>query len=144
MIIEFRHTDLPQLVAPAISMCGILVRSAHFGWPAMSLPSTKASLEGADRKSWRSSTSRKRTRCTFLLGTSMPTTFLPGTGASIRTAIADSAARHIAVEVGNRRDAHARRRLHFVARDHRAAFDIGHARINFEEASVSCTALTPA
>ena len=38
---ELMHTDLPEPVVPAISMCGILAMSPMTGLPVMSLPTAK-------------------------------------------------------------------------------------------------------
>ena len=80
-----RQTLLPEPVAPAMSRCSNLVRSATKGRPGMSLP--RAIAKGEDIR-WNSSDSRisrSTTLLVSLLGTSMPTTDLPGTGASTRT-----------------------------------------------------------
>ncbi|MPN06210.1 hypothetical protein SDC9_153466 [bioreactor metagenome] len=79
------HTDLPLPVEPAISRCGILVRSATCTLPAMSLPSGMTMglllvLNSAALKMLYISTA-----LACLLGTSMPTAALPGIGASMRT-----------------------------------------------------------
>ena len=42
------HTLFPDPVAPAISMCGILARSAITGNPPISLPTAKAKFESCD------------------------------------------------------------------------------------------------
>ncbi|OPZ86323.1 MAG: hypothetical protein BWY76_01005 [bacterium ADurb.Bin429] len=85
------HTDLPEFVCPAMSMCGIFARSATRGCPAMSRPSTKVSGDFALRITSASNISRRSTSESSFVGTSMPTTPLPGTGASTRTSSASSA-----------------------------------------------------
>ena len=99
---ELMHTDLPEPVVPAISMCGILAMSPMTGlpvipaistWgslaisptmalPPMSLPTAKATRDRCSAKARESMTSRMRTAVTTRLGTSMPTTeLLLGMGA---------------------------------------------------------------
>ena len=84
-------TLFPEPVAPAISRCGILVRSVARAAPATSRPSAKVSpwLESAN-----STSSKMLFSPTTLLsrfGISMPTTERPGIGASIRIDRAESA-----------------------------------------------------
>jgi len=81
----FRHTLLPEPVAPAMSRCKSLVKSATSGLPAMSLPRPMVSRDGDCWNSSLSRISRSKTGLVSRLGTSMPTTDLPGTGASTRT-----------------------------------------------------------
>ncbi len=76
-------TLLPEPVAPAISRCGILDRSAARAWPATSRPRANVSLEAA-RRSTSSRIRRRATMLKSLFGISRPTTLLPGIGASIR------------------------------------------------------------
>ena len=66
------HTDLPLPVAPAMSRWGILLKSHSTGDPAMSLPSATSRGEGLAFISGLSSTSRRDTVLTRVLGTSMP------------------------------------------------------------------------
>ena len=56
-----RQTVLPEPVAPATSMCGILVRSATHGMPATSLPSEIARFDLADLNSFEERMSRRLT-----------------------------------------------------------------------------------
>jgi len=84
-------TDLPELVVPAMSRCGIAVKSAHTGLPATSLPKANRKLDFIFLKASVSITSRNETRDNSELGTSMPTYALPGTGAWIRMLGAESA-----------------------------------------------------
>ena len=44
MIRELMHTDLPDPVVPAMSIWGILARSATMTWPAISRPRATVSL----------------------------------------------------------------------------------------------------
>ncbi|MBA7624031.1 hypothetical protein ES703_31435 [subsurface metagenome] len=84
-IAEFKQTVLPLPVAPAISRWGILDKSAAIASPPAPLPSARASLDLASTF-WKllvSITPRRLTTPEIVLGTSMPTTDLPGTGASI-------------------------------------------------------------
>ncbi len=76
-------TLLPEPVAPAISRCGILARSAARACPATSRPRAKVSLEAA-RRSTSSRIRRRATMLKSLFGISIPTTLLPGIGASMR------------------------------------------------------------
>ena len=79
------QTDLPCPVAPAISRCGIRVRSPTIAWPETSLPIARASFRLLSWKPGEPTTSRSVTRLADLLGTSTPTADLPGIGASIRS-----------------------------------------------------------
>ena len=100
---QFRQTLFPDPVAPAMSTCSHFFKSAITGWPAMSLPKASATGEGCSANSRLSRTSRSSTNSLSLLGTSIPTTGLPGTGASMRTssaakASARSSAREVILE----------------------------------------------
>ena len=85
LMIVLMHTDLPEPVAPAISKCGIFARLHRIGAPAMSLPSATVSGPFALCITSDCSTSLSVTVVRVLLGTSTPTSALPGIGASIRT-----------------------------------------------------------
>jgi len=87
------HTLLPDPVAPAISMCGIRVRS-----PTTELPETSVPIASESRvwSFWKAGVwmiSRSVTRLVALLGTSIPIADLPGIGAWIRMAAASASAR---------------------------------------------------
>ena len=56
---EFRQTVLPEFVAPAMSRCGILARSAIIACPAMSRPRAKASFDFIRCAAWDSRISRR-------------------------------------------------------------------------------------
>ena len=58
-IIVWIDTDLPVPVAPAISRCGIIARSAAIGRPAISLPSAIVSWLRAAANSSASMISRR-------------------------------------------------------------------------------------
>ena len=88
MIRVLIHTDLPEPVAPAISIWGILAISATTVLPAISLPTAKAMLELNSRNSLLSKRSRSATVIFSLFGTSIPMAALPGIGASIRISVA--------------------------------------------------------
>ena len=75
-------TDFPEPVAPAISRCGILVRSAITGFPSRSRPSTIGSTAREVSHSGASSSSRSVTIRAVGLGISTPTAPLPGIGAT--------------------------------------------------------------
>ena len=93
-MIELRHTDLPWPVAPATSMCGSLARSTTRSVPAASLPSSSGTWNFPGLffcQSSPSMISRKWTEAGLRFGTSMPTAFLPGIGASMRREVAWSA-----------------------------------------------------
>ena len=75
-------TDLPVPVAPAMSRCGILARSATIGLPSMSRPSTSGSMPREPSHSGDSSSSRSVTMRALGFGTSTPTAPLPGIGAT--------------------------------------------------------------
>ena len=85
LMIVLMHTDLPEPVAPAISRCGIFARLHRIGAPAMSLPSATVNGPFALCITSDCSTSLSVTVVRVLLGTSTPTSALPGIGASIRT-----------------------------------------------------------
>ncbi len=88
MINVLIHTDLPEPVAPAISICGILAISETTTLPAISFPTAKARLDWKSLNSFVSSKSRSPTGMVSLLGTSIPIAAFPGMGASIRISIA--------------------------------------------------------
>ena len=77
IIIEFIHTDLPEPVAPAISIWGILERSVTTFLPVMSLPKQKDRLDLAFSNTELSIISRSFTTDTFSLGISMPIAAFP-------------------------------------------------------------------
>ncbi len=89
--IEFIATDLPEPVVPATSTCGALARSITYGIPSMSLPSAIVSLLLARWNTSCSTISLRNTVSRSRFGTSMPTTPLPGMGATMRTRIASIA-----------------------------------------------------
>ena len=76
MMMVFMHTDLPEPVVPAMSMWGILVRSAISGSPPASLPRNMGSFILAKRSRLDMS-SLRRTRSLVGLGTSTPTVSRP-------------------------------------------------------------------
>ncbi len=84
-------TLLPEPVAPAIRRCGIFARSAARAWPATSRPSAKAMRDGIAATSGSSRIRRMATTLKSMFGISIPTTDLPGMGASIRMVRAASA-----------------------------------------------------
>ncbi len=75
------QTDLPEPVVPAMSTWGMAARSAPMGCPATFWPSPTRSGDFMRPYSADSITSRSETSALALLGTSMPTYPLPGTGA---------------------------------------------------------------
>ena len=91
MMRSLMHTLLPEPVEPAMSMCGILPRSAVITLPPVSLPSAMVMGEDAFWNSRLSMISRSTTVTAFLFGISTPTAALPGMGASMRTRGAASA-----------------------------------------------------
>ena len=82
------QTDLPEPVAPAISIWGIFAISVVTIFPAISFPTAKARFDGNSLNSLDSSKSRSATAEFSLFGTSIPTAALPGIGASIRISVA--------------------------------------------------------
>src|SRR3989344_1875564 len=74
---------LPVPVEPATKRWGILARSAKAGFAATSLPKAKVRVETEFWKFGCSIRFFKRTTVLTLLGISMPTSGLPGMGASI-------------------------------------------------------------
>ena len=88
-MIEFIHTDLPEPVAPAINMCGILSKRHVTVFPSKSLP--RKNSNGCDLSLPTSlMISRILTGVLFTFGISIPTALRPGIGASIRTSLAAS------------------------------------------------------
>ena len=85
------HTLLPEPVAPATSRCGILARSTAIASPETSRPRANIRGLGASCIRFSSRNGRKPTTSLTLLGISMPTTSLPGIGASMRMERADRA-----------------------------------------------------
>ncbi len=86
------HTDLPDPVVPAISRCGMPVRSAAIAFPETSCPRAKRS--GRFSRRWKASLSmisRNATSEMSSLGTSIPTKPFPGTGAWTRMRVAAKA-----------------------------------------------------
>ena len=80
------QTLLPDPVAPAISRCGIRVRSPTTVLPETSVP---IASDSSVRSFWKVGVwmiSRKVTRLVALLGTSIPRAGFPGMGAWIRIA----------------------------------------------------------
>ena len=77
MIIALMATLLPVPVEPAISRCGIPLRSAVTMRPLMSLPNAKVSLEREPRNSADSIFSRSQIISRSRFGTCMPTVDLP-------------------------------------------------------------------
>jgi len=90
-ISALRQTLLPEFVAPAMSRCGIVAKSAIIGWPEISRPSANEILDLARSAAFDSMISRRWTNVTSGFGTSIPITPFPGTGASTLTASAFSA-----------------------------------------------------
>ena len=79
------QTLFPDPVCPAIRRCGSFARSVTIAPPATSFPSATVSFDGDPLNSALSATSRTETRPIARLGISIPTTLLPGIGASIRS-----------------------------------------------------------
>ena len=85
------HTDLPDPVVPAMSIWGSLAILPTMGFPLMSLPTAKDTLEALSVKALEDRMSRTHTMLLWRLGTSMPTVeILSGMGAT-RTAEAPRA-----------------------------------------------------
>ncbi len=84
----FIQTDFPDPVAPAINICGILLRSPTIHFPVISFPKAKAKFLLVFVNSLESRTSLKKTGNCFLFGTSIPIAAFPGIGASILTPFA--------------------------------------------------------
>jgi hypothetical protein len=91
VIMPLTATDLPEPVVPATSRCGILARFTLTGAPLVSLPRQIWSLPPDFLKPSSSRISFRYTVSRFLFGISMPTTALPGMGATMRTDCASSA-----------------------------------------------------
>ena len=84
-MIEFKQTLFPVPVRPAMSKCGRLAKSTDNGLPETSFPRNNGIFIFRTCAAPSSITSRMRTTWRFSLGTSIPTVFLPGIGATIRT-----------------------------------------------------------
>ena len=84
-MIALMQTDFPEPVAPAMSRCGIFVRSSITSSPSRFRPSTTGSTRPARRNSALSIRSRTCTSRGVGLGTSMPIAALPGIGATMRS-----------------------------------------------------------
>ena len=84
MMMVLMQTDLPEPVVPAMRQWGIAARSVMSGSPLASLPrkSGICILLIASGASCMSSLRRTFSFCA--LGTSIPTVFFPGTGATMR------------------------------------------------------------
>jgi hypothetical protein len=83
MMIVFMQTDLPEPVVPAMSMWGILVRSAISGSPEASLPRNIGSFIFENRSRLLIS-SRRRTFSLVGFGISTPTVSRPSMFETIR------------------------------------------------------------
>ncbi|EKE12455.1 MAG: hypothetical protein ACD_13C00217G0001 [uncultured bacterium] len=79
----FIQTDFPEPVCPAIRTCGILAISATTGLPETSNPKATSNLDLAACISCDSIIFLRGTNSAERLGSSIPTKFLPGIGASI-------------------------------------------------------------
>ena len=90
VIIAFRPTDLPWPVAPATRRCGILARSKARASLDIVLPRTIGSSKPELRNLSSRSIDFKGTTLGLELATSIPTLFVPGIGAIIRTPLAAS------------------------------------------------------
>ena len=84
------HTDLPDPVAPAISIWGILDKSPTTHLPAISFPRPNDNFLFELVNSFESNTSLRNTGICFLFGTSIPIADFPGIGASILIPLAAS------------------------------------------------------
>jgi len=84
-MIELMHTLLPEPVVPAISMCGMDVRSAIRAAPDTSLPRNSGRPIFSALGPATAISSFSRTISLSRFGTSMPMVFLPGSGATTRT-----------------------------------------------------------
>ena len=87
----FTATDLPEPVVPATSRWGMEARSLMYARPEMSLPIAKGIEDLLEANSFDFISSDRNTIARFLLGSSIPTTDLPGMGAMMRTLTADMA-----------------------------------------------------
>ncbi len=76
---------MPAPVAPATITCGIDARSAKYGVPMMSRPSTQGRGAFISWKRRSSMSSRRLTGTRTSLGISKPIRLLPGMGAMMRT-----------------------------------------------------------
>ena len=82
------QTDLPDPVAPAISICGIFAISVTTICPPISFPTANESFDGKSLNAFDSRRSLSATVLFSLFGTSMPTAAFPGIGASILISVA--------------------------------------------------------
>ena len=131
---EFMHTDLPEPVVPAMSMCGSLAILPMMQLPPMSLPTANESLDLALRNAGESIISRRHTALTILFGTSMPTVeILSGIGA-MRTFFHAECERKVTGKVRDLVELHTRLELEVVARDRRTARHVADGSIDAEAA----------
>ena len=84
MMIEFMQTDLPEPVVPAMSMCGILLRSSTTGLPDASLPRYMGRFISVAASGTARISSATRTISRLMLGTSIPTVSLPAMFGTMR------------------------------------------------------------
>ena len=77
------HTLFPDPVEPAISMCGIVLRSATIAFPAMSFPTANVIFDSDFLNAAESMISLAVTMLILSFSISMPTAGFPGIGASI-------------------------------------------------------------
>ena len=84
----FIHTDLPDPVDPATSICGVLFICHVTGLPIMSCPNVTRSFFSSSSGLIDSSISLTVTMAVCAFGISIPTVFLPGIGACILTSFA--------------------------------------------------------
>ena len=77
-MIVFMQTDFPEPVVPAISRCGMDVRSPIIGVPEILFPKAIGSLISFLENFSLDIISLKVTSSLFSLGISIPTVFLPG------------------------------------------------------------------
>ena len=77
------QTDFPEPVVPAISKCGIEVKSPIIGFPDMLLPSAIGNLISFLKNFSSLSISLKNTLSLFSFGISIPTVFCPGIVATL-------------------------------------------------------------
>ena len=89
-IMAFTPTDLPDPVVPATKRCGALARSVTTGWPVMSCPSARVSLDLLSANTGELNTSLRRIICRLGLGSSKPMQVLPGMVSTTRMAATPS------------------------------------------------------
>ncbi len=123
-MIAFKHTLLPVPVRPAISKCAATPNRRRADYLRTSLPKKIGIFSFFTLPSDSSITSRSLTTWRCSLGTSMPTVFLPGMGATMRTLGDAKRDRQVVGQAGDLGQSQAGFELDFVLSDDGAGLDL--------------------